>query len=62
MQICVLELKVHGCCLDAFVLFCFNIYSPHYDLGIGRGGIERMIVFPVLMWALGFGGFMMGSK
>ncbi|HXY88935.1 MAG TPA: DUF998 domain-containing protein [Candidatus Acidoferrales bacterium] len=45
--------------LAAIVLL---LYSPHYDLGIGRGGMERMIAFPSLVWALGFGGFMMGSR
>jgi hypothetical membrane protein len=29
------------------------------DLGLGSGGMERMIVYPVLLWAIGFGGHMM---
>jgi len=44
------------------LLFFFPLYFPHYDLGIGIGGMERMIAFPSLVWALGFGGFMMGSR
>ncbi|MHB8568456.1 MAG: DUF998 domain-containing protein [Nitrososphaerales archaeon] len=29
--------------------------------GIGIGGIERMIVYPFMLWALGFGGYLAGS-
>jgi hypothetical protein len=45
--------------LAALVLL---FYLPHYDLGLGPGGMERMIAFPILVWALGFGGFMMRSR
>lgn len=40
-------------CLGALVLFIGNI-----DLGLGVGGMERMIVYPVLMWGAGFGGYL----
>lgn len=30
-------------------------------LGLGRGGLERMIAYPELLWALGFGASAMGS-
>jgi hypothetical membrane protein len=39
--------------LGALVLFVGKIY-----LGLGAGGMERMIVYPVLMWAAGFGGYL----
>ena len=28
---------------------------------IGHGGAERMIVYPVMLWLLGFGGYLMGT-
>ncbi|MEW6505897.1 MAG: DUF998 domain-containing protein [Chloroflexota bacterium] len=28
-------------------------------LGLGHGGMERMIAHPILMWAIGFGGYLM---
>jgi hypothetical membrane protein len=31
-------------------------------LGIGRGGLEHMIVYPTMLWAIGFGGSLIGSK
>jgi hypothetical membrane protein len=27
-----------------------------HDLGTGPGGMERMIAYPIFLWALGFGG------
>jgi hypothetical membrane protein len=39
--------------LLALVLFIGNIY-----FGLGVGGMERMIVYPILIWMMGFGGFL----
>jgi hypothetical membrane protein len=39
--------------LSALILFIGNIY-----LGLGVGGMERMIVYPILIWMIGFGGFL----
>jgi len=36
--------------LLALVLFGSGIY-----LGLGKGGMERMIAYPALLWAIGFG-------
>lgn len=43
--------------LSALVLYGLNIY-----LGLGPGGMERMIAYPVLLWAIGFGGHMMSTQ
>jgi hypothetical membrane protein len=43
--------------LVALVLFGFQFYS-----GLGAGGMERMIAYPVLLWAIGFGGYLMASR
>ena len=40
--------------LVALVLFGSGIY-----LGLGWGGMERMIVYPTLLWAVGFSGHLM---
>ncbi len=40
--------------IAALVLFGANIY-----LGLGPGGMERMIAYPVLLWAISFGGYLM---
>ncbi|MBS7620536.1 DUF998 domain-containing protein [Candidatus Bathyarchaeota archaeon] len=39
--------------LVALVLFGQGIY-----LGLGKGGMERMIAYPILLWAIGFGGYL----
>jgi len=43
--------------LISLVLFGLGIY-----LGLGVGGMERMIAYPTLLWALGFGGHLIGSS
>jgi hypothetical membrane protein len=50
----VIELAAIGVILSPIIL-------GHY-LSIGQGAIERMIVYPGIIWALGFGGAMIGSK
>ena len=42
--------------LTALVLSLAN-----QDLGIGFGGMERMVAYPVLFWELGFGGYLMSA-
>jgi hypothetical membrane protein len=39
--------------LLALILFIGNIY-----FGLGVGGMERIIVYPTLIWMIGFGGFL----
>ena len=41
--------------LTALLLFIGGNY-----LGIEPGGMERMIAYPVLLWAIGFGGYLIG--
>ena len=43
--------------LVAIVLFTANVL-----LGLGVGGMERMIVYPVILWAIGFGGQLMAPS
>jgi hypothetical membrane protein len=39
--------------LGALGLFAGSVY-----LGLGAGGMERMIAYPALMWGAGFGGYL----
>ncbi len=41
--------------LLALVLFASGVF-----LGLGKGGMERMIAYPALLWAIGFGGHLTG--
>ncbi len=43
--------------LVALVLFGTGIY-----LGLGKGGMERMIAYPLLLWAVAFGGHLIAAE
>jgi hypothetical membrane protein len=43
--------------LGALLLFVGSVY-----LGLGPGGMERMIVYPVLLWSVAFGGHLMATE
>ena len=43
--------------LIAFILMGFETY-----LGLGQGGMERMIAYPVLLWGLSFGSYLMSPE
>ncbi len=55
MSIAVLFLG--GLTLGSLVLFVLGAH-----LGLGPGGMERMIVYPVILWGAGFGGYLMASE
>jgi hypothetical membrane protein len=44
-------------CLGALVLF-----GGKMNLGLGVGGMERMIVYPILTWGAGFGGYLIANS
>jgi hypothetical membrane protein len=43
--------------LSAFALFASRTY-----IGIGAGGMERMIFYPPMFWALGFGAYLLAEE
>ncbi|MBI3840590.1 MAG: DUF998 domain-containing protein [Thaumarchaeota archaeon] len=48
--------------LGVATLLSLLLYVGDLDLGLGVGGMERMIVYPALLWAIGFGGHLMGME
>jgi fumarate reductase subunit D len=36
--------------------------SSLFWLAFGRGGVERFVAYPVLLWIIGFGGYLMGAS
>jgi hypothetical membrane protein len=48
--------------LGLFTLVATVLYVGTEYLGLGQGGMERMIVYPVLLWVLGFGGHLMATN
>jgi hypothetical membrane protein len=51
--------------LSAMVLlsaqYSFSL-GEQYLLGLGPGGMERMIAYPILLWEAAFGGYLMASS
>lgn len=45
--------------LGVLSLVAIGLYIPGIYLGLGQGGMERMIVWPILVWGLGFGGYLL---
>jgi hypothetical membrane protein len=39
----------------------YSVDSGFY-LGLGFGGMERFIIYPILLWALGFGAYLIGDS
>jgi hypothetical membrane protein len=43
-------------------LAALTLFGLQFYLGLGPGGMERMIAYPVLLWAVGFGGYLMSPE
>ena len=48
--------------LSAMGLFMLGQSNSAFFLGLGLGGIERLALYPILFWMLGFGGYLIGSS
>jgi hypothetical membrane protein len=47
--------------LGLMALAALALLGSNIDLGLGAGGMERMIAYPLLMWGAGFGGYLITS-
>jgi hypothetical membrane protein len=56
MSFSAIAVTLGSMCLGALALFGAKVY-----LGLNFGGMERMIVYPLLMWGAGFGGYLIAS-
>ncbi len=48
--------------LGLIALTSLVLYSSQINLGLGHGGMERMIAYPELLWGAGLGGYMLSSQ
>jgi len=44
--------------LGVLSLIALGLFASNTYLGLGVGGMERMIVWPILVWGLAFGGYL----
>lgn len=48
--------------LSTVFLFLSDAYiNPSFYLGISRGAMQRLIIYPILLWMLGFGAYLTGD-
>ena len=47
--------------MGAMSLGALALFAAKIDLGLGAGGMERMIAYPILTWGVGFGGHLIGQ-
>lgn len=48
--------------LSALVLFIVGQGSSVFYLGLGLGGMERLIIYPAILWQLAFGAYLIGDS
>jgi hypothetical membrane protein len=48
--------------LGIVTLAALALYAGSIYLGLGQGGMERMIAYPALVWEAGFGAYLMGRQ
>ncbi|MCL5799863.1 MAG: DUF998 domain-containing protein [Candidatus Thermoplasmatota archaeon] len=46
--------------IGLIILVAVGLYATSHYLGLGAGGMERMIVYPTLLWGMAFSGYLMG--
>ncbi|MFP3190385.1 MAG: DUF998 domain-containing protein [Thermoproteota archaeon] len=55
-------MNVFAIIAGAATLLALFLYASNIYLGLGMGGMERMVVYPVMVWSLAFAGYLMNSK
>jgi hypothetical membrane protein len=53
-----LPLSIIAVILGLMTLAALGLFIGSMNLGLGVGGMERMIVYPILVWGAGFGGYL----
>ena len=48
--------------LGVITLASLVLYATSTYLGLGQGGMERLVAYPVLIWAIAFGAYLMGKR
>ncbi|HSD58939.1 MAG TPA: DUF998 domain-containing protein [Methanotrichaceae archaeon] len=52
-------LRYFSIVMGIMTLAAFVLTITHHYMGLGPGGMERMILYPFALWAMGFGGYLM---
>ena len=54
-------LSILSVILGVFSLLAMGLLASGNYLGLGLGGIERMVAYPIILWAVGFGGYLIAQ-
>ena len=54
-------ISVFWAILGTVALIALVLYATGIYLGLGVGGMERILVYPDILWALGFGGWIVAK-
>lgn len=55
-------IKIFSFFLGVASLAALCLYGAQAFLGLGPGGMERLVAYPIIIWLLGFGGWLFGTK
>jgi len=53
--------RYFGVVLGTVALAAFVLFATGNGLGLGLGGMERMIIYPINLWSICFGAYLMGG-
>ena len=53
--------RYFGLVLGVLALIAFVLFLTGTDLGLGGGGMERLIIYPNNLWSICFGGYLLGG-
>lgn len=56
------SLRYFSVVMGIMALVALVLYRSGAFLGLGQGGMERMIAYPILLWGIGFGGYLISSS
>jgi hypothetical membrane protein len=48
--------------MGLIALLALALFITQNFLGLGKGGMERMVAYPIVLWAISFGGYLIGSE
>jgi hypothetical protein len=56
------EMKIFSIIFGLYSLAALILHALEINLGLGGGGMERMIVFPLILWLSAFAGYLLHTK
>ncbi len=55
-------LRYYSLVLGAIPIIALILTALGITFGIGKGGVERMVMYPIIIWSLAFAGYLLNAK